>query len=61
MEDEYLVAAGGRFAAVFDGHGGGGVSNYLKQNYITTLTIVSVFVKNLGWQLFSIFTTFGLF
>lgn len=31
MEDEYFVADGGRFAAVFDGHGGGGVSLYLKR------------------------------
>jgi serine/threonine protein phosphatase PrpC len=30
MEDEYFVAGGGRFAAVFDGHGGGGVSQLLK-------------------------------
>jgi serine/threonine protein phosphatase PrpC len=32
MEDEYLVANGGRFAAVFDGHGGGGVSTFLREN-----------------------------
>lgn len=32
MEDEYFVADGGRFAAVFDGHGGGGVSSFLKRN-----------------------------
>lgn len=31
MEDEYYVGEGGRFAAVFDGHGGGGVSQYLKK------------------------------
>lgn len=30
MEDEYLIAEGGRFVAVFDGHGGNGVSKYLK-------------------------------
>ena len=39
MEDEYYVADGGRFAAVFDGHGGGGVSQYLKKHlygYVTT-------------------------
>ena len=30
MEDEYFVTNGGRFAAVFDGHGGGGVSSLLK-------------------------------
>ena len=30
MEDAYFVADGGRFAAVFDGHGGGGVSQYLR-------------------------------
>lgn len=32
MEDEYFVAEGGRFVAVFDGHGGGGVSQFLKRN-----------------------------
>jgi len=32
MEDEYYVAEGGRFVAVFDGHGGGGVSQFLKRN-----------------------------
>lgn len=32
MEDEYFVAQGGRFAAVFDGHGGNGVSRFLKYN-----------------------------
>ena len=31
MEDEYYVAEGGRFAAVFDGHGGGGVSAHLRR------------------------------
>jgi len=32
MEDEYLIKEGGRFAAVFDGHGGSDVSRYLRQN-----------------------------
>ncbi|CAB9521270.1 linked kinase-associated serine/threonine phosphatase 2C [Seminavis robusta] len=32
MEDEVVVNGGGRFAAVFDGHGGGDVSLYLKQH-----------------------------
>ena len=36
MEDEYFVADGGRFVAVFDGHGGGGVSQFLKNNFIDT-------------------------
>jgi serine/threonine protein phosphatase PrpC len=31
MEDEYIVANGGRFAAVFDGHGGNLVSRFLKK------------------------------
>lgn len=31
MEDEYSIRDKGRFAAVFDGHGGGGVSTYLRQ------------------------------
>jgi serine/threonine protein phosphatase PrpC len=30
MEDEYFLSDEGRFAAVFDGHGGGGVSSYLR-------------------------------
>jgi serine/threonine protein phosphatase PrpC len=37
MEDEYFVANGGRFAAVFDGHGGGGVSSFLKHNLYESL------------------------
>jgi len=32
MEDEVVVHGGGRFAGVFDGHGGGEVSSYLKRN-----------------------------
>jgi len=32
MEDEYFVSKGGRFAGVFDGHGGRGVSSHLKEN-----------------------------
>lgn len=32
MEDEYFIAEGGRFTAVFDGHGGSGVSKYLRDN-----------------------------
>jgi serine/threonine protein phosphatase PrpC len=32
MEDEYFVADGGRFVAVYDGHGGGGVSQFLKNH-----------------------------
>ena len=32
MEDEFIVAYGGRMAAVFDGHGGGGVSQYLRDH-----------------------------
>eukprot|EP00562_Extubocellulus_spinifer_P004798 CAMPEP_0178523960 /NCGR_PEP_ID=MMETSP0696-20121128/29381_1 /TAXON_ID=265572 /ORGANISM="Extubocellulus spinifer, Strain CCMP396" /LENGTH=446 /DNA_ID=CAMNT_0020155249 /DNA_START=148 /DNA_END=1488 /DNA_ORIENTATION=- len=31
MEDEYCVDDKGRFAGVFDGHGGGGVSGYLRE------------------------------
>ena len=36
MEDEYVMAHGGRVVAVFDGHGGGGVSRYLQQNFLKT-------------------------
>jgi len=32
MEDEFIVACGGRMSAVFDGHGGGGVSQYLRDH-----------------------------
>mmetsp|Transcript_14220 Transcript_14220/g.30160 ORF Transcript_14220/g.30160 Transcript_14220/m.30160 type:complete len:498 (+) Transcript_14220:55-1548(+) len=32
MEDEYFISEEGRFAAVFDGHGGSAVSQYLRQN-----------------------------
>lgn len=32
MEDTYFVSPGGRFAAVFDGHGGRGVSSYLRDS-----------------------------
>jgi len=32
MEDEYFIENDGRFAAVFDGHGGGGVSGYLRDH-----------------------------
>lgn len=32
MEDEIKVAGGGRFVAIFDGHGGGDVSKYLRQH-----------------------------
>jgi len=37
MEDEFFVADGGRFAAVFDGHGGGGVSSFLKHHLYSKL------------------------
>jgi len=32
MEDEFYVSKNGDFAAVFDGHGGGKVSRYLRKN-----------------------------
>lgn len=31
MEDQYYIGDGGRLAAVFDGHGGGDVSQYLRE------------------------------
>jgi serine/threonine protein phosphatase PrpC len=47
MEDEYIVANGGRFVAVFDGHGGGGVSQYLK-NHLYDAVCSHVEVKH--WE-----------
>jgi serine/threonine protein phosphatase PrpC len=32
MEDRFFVATGGKFVAVFDGHGGAGVSEFLKEH-----------------------------
>jgi serine/threonine protein phosphatase PrpC len=32
MEDDFFISKDGRFAGVYDGHGGAAVSKYLKQN-----------------------------
>lgn len=37
MEDEYALADGNRLAAIFDGHGGGGVSRLLQQRFWPTV------------------------
>lgn len=37
MEDEIIVSDDNRFFAVFDGHGGAGVSKYLEQNTLSKL------------------------
>ena len=37
MEDEFIVSNGGKFCAVFDGHGGSAVSRYLRQNLYASL------------------------
>lgn len=37
MEDEHYVAESGNFFAVFDGHGGGGVSEYLSKHFWDTV------------------------
>jgi serine/threonine protein phosphatase PrpC len=37
MEDEYFIENDGHFAAVFDGHGGGGVSGYLRDHLYSKL------------------------
>ena len=37
MEDEYCVADANRFAAIFDGHGGGRVSRFLQQSLWPTI------------------------
>lgn len=46
MEDEHVIKNGGRFAAVFDGHGGSAVSLYLKQNlyahYLQCISKISI-------------------
>ena len=38
MEDEFVVVSGGRLSAVFDGHGGGGVSQYLRDRLHVIIT-----------------------
>jgi len=38
MEDEYYINNGGRFVAVFDGHGGGGVSTFLRDKLYDKIT-----------------------
>jgi len=38
MEDEYCINNGGRFVAVFDGHGGGGVSTFLRDKLYSKIT-----------------------
>lgn len=47
MEDEYFVAPGGRFAAVFDGHGGGGVSAWLRTQLYPLMVH---YLKETAWE-----------
>jgi len=47
MEDEYRIAANGRFAACFDGHGGNAVSAYLRDNMYE---LYRNFVKQKHWE-----------
>jgi len=47
MEDEYFVAEGGRFCAVFDGHGGGGVSAWLRSRLYKLL---QTHLKDTHWE-----------
>lgn len=47
MEDEFFVANGGRFAAVFDGHGGGGVSAFLRDQLFG---LVCQHLKQKKWE-----------
>ena len=47
MEDEYFVGNGGRFAAVFDGHGGSGVSSFLKRRLFS---VVNEFLQQKHWE-----------
>jgi serine/threonine protein phosphatase PrpC len=47
MEDEYFVSKGGRFAAVFDGHGGGGVSQLLRNKLYEWVVL---YLKQKHWE-----------
>jgi protein phosphatase len=47
MEDEYFVGDGGRFVAVFDGHGGAGVSQYLRKHLYDA---VKVHLQKCHWE-----------
>jgi len=47
MEDTYFVGQGGRFASVFDGHGGAGVSSFLRDS-LYDLTIKALKAKH--WE-----------
>jgi serine/threonine protein phosphatase PrpC len=47
MEDEYYITNGGRFAAVFDGHGGGGVSAWLRSQLYGQ---ICRFLKETHWE-----------
>jgi len=47
MEDEYFCSEGGRFTAVFDGHGGSGVSQFLKKQLYS---YVQQFLKEKHWE-----------
>jgi serine/threonine protein phosphatase PrpC len=47
MEDEVLVDNGGRFAAVFDGHGGSGVSTFLERHLYER---VKVALREKHWE-----------
>ncbi|KAL7561829.1 hypothetical protein ACA910_009669 [Epithemia clementina (nom. ined.)] len=54
MEDTYFVAPGGRFVAVFDGHGGPLVSSYLQQNLYRLVTKA---LRRKRWEIDDISTT----
>jgi serine/threonine protein phosphatase PrpC len=47
MEDEYYISPGGRFTAVFDGHGGGGVSTWLRTKLYG---LVCHYLKETHWE-----------
>lgn len=47
MEDEYYITDGGRFAAVFDGHGGGGVSSLLRNQLYG---YIRQYLKETHWE-----------
>ena len=47
MEDEFIVACGGRMSAVFDGHGGHTCAEFLRDNLHRMITESAAWPSNL--------------